>query len=71
MGDVGAATTPDVNATYWNPAKLVYTQSDRGISLSYSPWLRRLVGGMSLSYLSAYSKLDENQAIAFELLQSG
>ncbi len=67
MGDVGAATTADVNATYWNPAKLVYTKADRGISLSYSPWLRRLVGGMSVSYVSAYSKLDDNQAVAFSV----
>lgn len=67
MGDVGAATTPDVNATYWNPAKLVFAPADRGMSLSYSPWLRRMVGGMSLSYLSAYSKLDQNQAIAFSM----
>ncbi len=67
MGDVGVATTPDANSTYWNPAKLVYTTADKGVSLSYSPWLRRLVGGMSLSYLSAYSKLDENQAIALSV----
>lgn len=64
MGDAGAATTPDANATYWNPAKLVFAPADRGVSVSYSPWLRRLVGGMSLSYLSAYTKLDENQAVA-------
>ena len=67
MGDAGAATTPDANATYWNAAKLVFTPRDRGVGLSYSPWLRRLVGGMSLAYLSAYSKLDDKQAVALSL----
>ena len=27
MGDVGAATTPDVNSQYWNPAKYVFMES--------------------------------------------
>ncbi|MDJ1499541.1 type IX secretion system outer membrane channel protein PorV [Xanthocytophaga agilis] len=67
MGDVGAATNADVNATYWNPAKLVYTKTDKGISLSYTPWLRRILSGMSVSYLSAYTKLDDKQAIAVAL----
>nr|MBP6609927.1 hypothetical protein [Paludibacter sp.] len=40
MGDVGAATTPDVNSQYWNPSKYVFMESDAGLSLSYTPWLR-------------------------------
>lgn len=67
MGDAGAATTPDANATYWNAAKLVFAPRDRGVSLSYSPWLRRLVGGMSLAYVSAYSKIDDKQAVALSM----
>ncbi|HZK68604.1 MAG TPA: hypothetical protein VFC36_03305, partial [Paludibacter sp.] len=38
MGDVGAATSPDVNSQYWNPAKYVFMESDAGISVSYTPW---------------------------------
>ncbi len=67
MGDVGAATAADANATHWNPAKLVYAPDDFGISVSFSPWLSNLVNDMSLSYLSAYKKISERQAVAASL----
>ena len=31
MGDVGAATDPDVNSQYWNPAKYPFCISRAGI----------------------------------------
>ena len=34
MGDVGAATDPDVNSQYWNPAKYPFCISRAGISLN-------------------------------------
>jgi hypothetical protein len=43
MGDAGVALSPDVNANYWNPAKLAFLENNNDISLSYSPWLRHLV----------------------------
>jgi hypothetical protein len=64
MGDVGAATAPDANDTYWNPGKLAFAKEDMGLALSYNPWLRKLVNDMSLSYLSAYKKLRKEDAIA-------
>ena len=63
MGDVGAATSPDANATFWNPGKLAFNKRDMGVALSYNPWLRKLVNDMSLSYLSAYKKLRKEDAI--------
>jgi hypothetical protein len=63
MGDVGAATSPDANATFWNPGKLAFSKSNMGVALSYNPWLRKLVNDMSLSYLSAYKKLRKEDAI--------
>jgi len=67
MGDVGVATSPDVNSTYWNPSKLVFLEKDFGFSLSYSPWLRNLVNDMSLSYLSGFYKIDDLQTIGASL----
>lgn len=64
MADVGVATSPDANATFWNPAKLAFNESDMGVSLAYNPWLRKLVNDMSLSYLSGYKKLRKEDAIA-------
>ena len=67
MGDVGAATTPDVNSQYWNPAKYVFMESDAGVSLSYTPWLRKLVADIDLAYLAGYWKLDQRQAVSASL----
>jgi hypothetical protein len=67
MGDVGAATAPDVNSQYWNPAKYVFMESDAGLSLSYTPWLRKLVTDIDLAYLAGYYKLDQRNALSASL----
>lgn len=67
MGDAGVATTPDVNANYWNPAKLAYLEGNDNLSLSYSPWLRRLVPDVSLAYLSYAHQLDDRNTIGASL----
>jgi Type IX secretion system protein PorV len=67
LGDAGVAITPDVNANYWNPAKLAFLDNDNDVSLSYSPWLRQLVPDISLSYLSYAHKIDERNSIGASL----
>ena len=67
MGDVGVATSPDANSIHWNPAKLVFIDYNMGFSLSYSPWLSRIINDMSLSYLSGYYKISKEQAVAVSL----
>jgi hypothetical protein len=67
MGDVGAATTPDANSQYWNPSKYVFMDSEAGMSLSYTPWLRELVTDIDLAYLAGYWKFDERQALSASL----
>lgn len=67
MGDAGVALTPDVNATYWNPAKLAFLTDNDNASLSYSPWLRQLVPDISLSYLSYAHKIDDRNTIGASL----
>lgn len=67
MGDAGAALSPDANSTHWNPAKLAFVENKNGISLSYSPWLQRLVPDINLAYLSAYHKIDERNTVGTSL----
>ena len=67
MGDAGVGLTPDVSSQHWNPAKYVFMESDMGVGLSYSPWLRNLVDDINLAYLSGYKKLDDVSAIAASL----
>jgi len=64
MGDVGAATTPDVNSQYWNPSKYVFMESEAGVSLSYTPWLRSLVTDIDLIYMAGYYKFNPRQALS-------
>ena len=67
MGDVGVATSPDANSMHWNPAKLSFTQDDIGISVSIVPWLRELVPDINLQYIGGFYKLNDNDAIGYEL----
>ena len=67
MGDVGAATTPDVNAAHWNPAKLAFINKDASVSMSYTPWLAHLIHDMSISHLSGFYKLTKEQAVGIHL----
>src|ERR1035437_5550192 len=67
MGDIGAATTPDVNSQYWNAAKYVFMESDAGLSVSYTPWLRKLVTDINLAYVAGYWKFDQRQALSASL----
>lgn len=67
MGEVGAATDPDVNSIHWNGAKLAMVEKDMGFGISYSPWLRNLVPDISLSYLSFYKKLNKMSTIGSSL----
>jgi hypothetical protein len=67
MGDAGVGTTPDLSSQHWNPAKYSFMESDMGVSLSYSPWLRNLVDDINLAYLVGYKKLDEVQTLSASL----
>ena len=67
MGDLGAATEPDANSQYWNPAKYPFTISRAGLSISYTPWLRKLVNDIDLAYLAGYFRLGDYQAISASL----
>lgn len=67
MGDAGVGLTPDVSSQHWNPAKYVFMESDMGVGLSYSPWLRNLVDDINLAYLSGYKKLDDVSAVSASL----
>ena len=67
MGDVGAATDPDVNSQYWNPAKYPFNISRAGVSLNYTPWLRQLVSDIDLAYLAGYYRIGDYSAVSASL----
>ena len=66
MGNLGAATDPDMNSQFWNPSKYAFAYSNGGLALSYTPWLRKIVNDIFLADLSGYWKLGsgDNQALS-------
>ena len=69
MGDLGVATDPDVNSQYWNPSRYAFAYSSAGVSVSYTPWLRKLVNDINLAYVAGYWKFGGNdlQALSASL----
>lgn len=69
MGDLGAATDPDVNSQFWNASKYAFAYSQAGVSLSYTPWLRKLVNDIFLANAAGYWKVgsSDNQAVSASL----
>ena len=63
MGDVGAATEADVNSQYWNPAKYPFNIARAGASVSYTPWLRKLVNDINLANLVGFYRIGDYSAV--------
>jgi hypothetical protein len=70
MGDVGAATSPDIYSQHWNPSKYAFIDGNAGVGISYSPWLRNLVPDINIAYLTGYYRIDEKQVASASLLYS-
>lgn len=64
LGDAGVATSADANAAYWNAAKLVFIEQDFGGTVSYTPWLGKIINDMSIAYLSGFYKINREQVVA-------
>jgi len=43
MGDLGLATSPDASSSYYNLAKVPFNESNGGLNLTYTPWLKNIV----------------------------
>ena len=59
MGDVGVATNADLNSQHWNPAKYAFMESKGGITVSYTPWLTKLVDDINLAYIAGYYNMGD------------
>ncbi|WP_407523121.1 type IX secretion system outer membrane channel protein PorV [Lacibacter sp. MH-610] len=68
MGDVGIASTPDANASFWNQAKIPFATQKSAIAVTYTPWLKDL--GLNDVYLisaAGYHQITEDQALSGSL----
>jgi hypothetical protein len=64
MGDMGVATSVDGFSQQWNPAKYAFTEAKSGVSLSYTPYLSKLVNDISISYATYFNRINEYSAIS-------
>ena len=67
MGELGVASSPDAYAQQWNPSKYAFIESDSGLGLSYTPYLRQLVDDIFLGSLTYFNKINERSAWATSL----
>jgi Type IX secretion system protein PorV len=68
MGDVGVATIPDANSSFWNQAKYPFAVSKSAIAVTYTPWLKGLdLNDVYLASLAGYYHLDDIQSISASL----
>ncbi|MCT4630268.1 type IX secretion system outer membrane channel protein PorV [Winogradskyella sp.] len=64
MGDMGVATSVDGFSQQWNPSKYVFSEAKSGVSLSYTPYLSKLVNDISISYATYFNRLNEYSAVS-------
>ncbi|MBB6237975.1 hypothetical protein HDC90_002601 [Pedobacter sp. AK013] len=68
MGNAGVALEADANASMMNTSALAFLpEGNIGASFSYSPWLKQLASGMSISSLTGYYRLNERNTVSAAL----
>lgn len=67
MGDMGVATSVDGFSQQYNPAKYAFSETKQGVSLSYTPYLTRLVNDISLSYVTYFNRINDYSAFSASL----
>jgi hypothetical protein len=67
MGELSLATDADPSSSYFNLGKVPFNTSKAGVSLTYTPWLKKLVNDVYLASLAGYVKLDDAQALSASL----
>lgn len=64
MGDIGVATSADVNSQHHNPAKFAFLNSQFALGINYTPWMRELVNDVFLGGVSFGNRINERSAWA-------
>lgn len=67
MGDMGVATSVDGYSQQYNPAKYAFSEAKQGVSLSYTPYLSKLVNDISIGYVTYFNRLNDLSAFSGSL----
>lgn len=71
LGEQGVATSADVYAVQWNPAKLAFLERQHNIGVNYSPYLRQLVDDIGIANLAYAHRINEQSAFGASLRYFG
>ena len=67
MGELGAATSADIYSQQWNPAKYAFSSNEKGLGLSYTPYLSKIVDDIFLGNFTYFKKIDDRSSWATSL----
>ncbi len=67
LGDAGVALSGTPNSLHHNGSALAFAEDDFGVSFTYTPWLRNIVGDVYLAFVNGYYKPDDVQAFGLSL----
>ncbi len=68
MGDAGIVSDPTAASMHYNASNLIFAEDKNALSLNFTPWLKALgLDDLYLTYLSGYTKLDDRQAVGFNI----
>lgn len=67
MGDAGTAIGASSSSLYWNTSMLAFSEDKGEVSISYTPWLRRLANDIHLSTLAGYGKIGDRHSVGGSL----
>ncbi len=65
MADMGVSSSPDVFSQRWNSAKYAFMQSNKGLGVSYTPYLNKLTNDVFLGNISYFFRPKERGAWGF------
>ncbi|WP_257659233.1 type IX secretion system outer membrane channel protein PorV [Parapedobacter lycopersici] len=66
VAEAGTGLVPDANSVFTNAAKLNFA-GEKGLSFSYTPWMRQLVKDEHLGYLTAFHRLSQREALGMSI----
>lgn len=67
LGEQGVATSPDVYAVQWNPAKLAFLDTKHNVGVNYTPYLGNLVNDIAILQAAYANRLNERSAFGVSL----
>ena len=67
LGDQGIATPVDGFSQQWNAAKYVFSETEQGVGLSYTPYLRELADDINLGQLTYFNRINRRSAFSGSL----